>query len=405
MRAHGEGAWLNIGVINQPGDKTSFALGKLNKATLPEGVASLIVEVCQVTDSLTGVVIGFQLEDKPSKRYETEINRDRRTIRQRSRGSWTMEWIDPVNQKIQSVNDARKERRAMVASWFAHHFPGYFCNRKLSERFPTMELIVARDLSLPSAKNPSGRRHLEWPRILLSTSPYDAWDSPSRPGLQLGFEWNLDNHPGLHSTIVLDPSSFSDETIGSHRGTGLRAYSWYCNEEFGDFLTHCAVIEYLRTQADDLHHTRERLKLTRSKHRNIAKTLDEIGRFFDGNIGSPAVARELVAYSEHDVWFSRSCGDLGTDPWHDGERRKLAVEMQSGVRQRASRLMENEASLRTHFEQLTSVLSVRESIRLQRWTLFLSLIAVIVALGSLWIAIGVPPKDPEKPSTPVSARP
>lgn len=389
MRGHGEGAWLNIGHINRHDSNTSFRIDK-NSATLPDGVESLIVTASQVTASLTVIIIGFHLDEPHAARYESELNLDRRTRRQRVRKSWTVEWLDPTNQKIDAVNSARSERRAMVASWFSHNMPGYFCGRNLASRFPTMELLVARGLSLMNADDPNGRNKPEWHRLLLSTSPYDAWGSPSRPGLQLGLEWHLDKNPGLHVCITLDPDTFPDDAIASHRGTGPRAYSWYSDEIFSDFLVHCATIEYLKTHASDLHITRERLKLARSKHRNVVKTLNEIGRFFDGNLGSPAVAKELAAYSEHEVWFARSCGDFGSDPWHGGDRRKLHAEMQEGVRYRATRLAEDEAALRTHFEQLATILSVRESIRLQRWTLFLTLFAVAIAIGSLWITTNGP---------------
>lgn len=386
MRSLGGGSWLNIGHVRRRGAGGSFPLSD-NYAPLPRGVESLIVGASQITASLTAVVIGFQLEESLAARYESEINTDRQMHRRRVPRSWTVEWNGPGHQKEETVASVRREHRAMVGAWFSRHLPGYFCGLNLEERFPTMELLVARGLSLQENDEPSSSRQFDWQRLLKNTSPYDVWDSNDNPGLQLGLEHRYDRNTGLHVYITLDPSTLPDSALEGRGERSSRAYSWHCDRKFSGFLVHLAAIEYLKTHAQELHAIRERLKLARSKSRNVANTLDEIGRFFDMTLGSPAIIRELAVYSESELWFRRSCEDFGSKPFEDEERRMLYVDVQSGVRKRSARLVEDEAALRTHFEQLTTILSVRESIRLQRRTLLLTVITVGIALGSLAVAI------------------
>lgn len=385
MRSHGAGAWTNLGSVRRRGD-TSLRTD-LNFAPLPDGIESLTVVASQVTASLTALVIGFELRDALAGCYEAEINKDRRTRHKRVHRSWTVEWVEPGHQKKHAVAAARGARRSMVGAWFARHFPGYFCGLNLRERFPTMELLVARGLASNGEDGSSDRHYYDWRWLLMEASPYEQWRSSNEPGLQLSLESGWDEDRGLHIYITLDPSVFPDKALEGYGGSGLQAYSWYCDLRFTRLFVHFSTIQFLRVHTQELHVARERLKIARSKSRNVPRTLDEIGGFFDRTLGSPATFRELSALSEHPIVFRRSCGDFYSQPWPDEEPQMLHAAIESGVRERSVRLTEDEASLRTHFEQLTTVLSIRESIRLQRRTLLLTFIALTVALASLLIAI------------------
>ena len=390
IRSHGAGAWVNLGIVRPRGDDASFSTDK-NLAALPAGVDLLIVSALQITPSLTALVIGFQVDEPLAQRYELELNKDRKTLRRRRPGTWSIEWVGPAHQKQHAVNAVRGERRAMVGTWFARNLPGYFCSLELGGAYPTMELLVARGLDLRDEK--PGRRALHsWQRLLMNPSPYESWDSSECPGLRIGLEWHLDEDTGRHVYITLDATAFKEKALDAYGGPSLRAYSFYRDRRFTNLLVHFAAIEFLRIHTQDLHEAREQLNIARSGSSDVTKTLVEIGRFFDRTLGAPAIIRELATHSQDEIWFHRSCGDFGADAWQDGgERRMLYTDVQNGVRNRSIRLSDDEASLRTHFEQLTTILSVQENIRLQRRTLLLTFIALAVAFGSLLIAIYGPP--------------
>jgi hypothetical protein len=71
----------------------------------------------------------------------------------------------------------------------------------------------------------------------------------------------------------------------------------------------------------------------------------------------------------------------------DDEPREFAHALREQTKFLATRAIAEEHSLREHFEQLSSVLSVRESIRTQRRMEWLTVVALLVAMGSLWIAL------------------
>lgn len=390
MRSRGAGAWLNLGIIRRRGDGAPYNLDK-NFAALPDGVDFLIVSASQITPSLTAIVIGAQLQEPVARRYETELNKDRQTLRQRTQGSWSIAWVDPCNQKERAIRAARTEFRRMVGEWLARNLPGYFSGLGLGGRLPTMELLVAHGFNLKDENDSNRRRSCSWQQLLVNASPYETWDSPSLPGLQVGLEWHHDEDSGCHAYISLDPSTFPDAALKHYGEASFRTYSSYCDEKFTNLLVHLATIEYLKLQAQDLQAARENLKIASSRGSDTSKRLGEIGQFFDRTLGTPATIRELAAISKDDWSYKDSCDDFGANSWRDhGERRMLWTEVQSGVRNRSLRLADDEALLRTHFEQITTILSVQENIRLQGWAIAIAVLALAAAVGSLYVAADGP---------------
>lgn len=56
----------------------------------------------------------------------------------------------------------------------------------------------------------------------------------------------------------------------------------------------------------------------------------------------------------------------------------------------ASRLAEDEATMRDHFEQLSSILSIGENVKVQRRMELLTVLALLVAMLSLLVALAGP---------------
>ena len=122
--------------------------------------------------------------------------------------------------------------------------------------------------------------------------------------------------------------------------------------------------------------------------RSVTRTLQEIGLYFDRTLGSPAITRELAKKSEVAGWYRRDFPKF-TMPGRggNGEPADLSEEIRSGVHYLASRVNEDEAAMRAHIEQISSVLSVRESVKAQRRMEWLTVVAVIVAIATLVVAL------------------
>lgn len=387
MRGAGSGGWMNIGHIHRRGEADRYSMVH-NFATLPPGVDSLLVGVFNITPSTTAVLIAFRLNDNFGRRYEIELNTDRTTITRRRKGTWSMEWWEPVHQKEEAIAKARAELRSMVGTWFSRNLPGYFCAAEATRSFPTMELIVGEGMKWRDADDLSLRDWGTWRRLVAQDISHEVWDTEEYASLQLAFERHRDDHNGLHVLVCLDPKKLPEEATRHVGGADLSAYTWLCNNVLGGTLVHSATVEYLMSQRRSLQHLRERMKRARTGRRHVARTLTEIGGFFDRTLGSPAVLGELYAHSKHVGWYRHDCAKLTAPAWRDGEAPQELAEMIRGqVRHLAKQLSVEEVALREHIEQLASILSVRESIRSQRWTLALTVLALAVAAASLIIAI------------------
>ncbi len=387
LRAAGNGGWINIGHIHRRGDADNYSMVH-NLATLPPGVSSLLVRVFNVTPSTTAVLIGFRLNDDFSRRYETELNTERATINRRKKGTWWMEWWEPIHQKEEAIAKARTELRSMVGTWFFRHIPGYFCAAESASSFPTMELIVGEGMRLRDVDAPGSCGWLNWRRLVAQDISHDVWGAEKYAGLQLAFERNRYDHNGLHVLVSLDPKKLPEDATRHVGGADLRAYTLLCNEVLGGTLVHSVMIEYLMSQRRSIQHLRERMKSARTGRRHVARTLNEIGGFFDRSLGSPAVLSELYEHSERAGWYDHYCAKLTAPAWHDGDE---PLELPEIIRRQVNRLSRQlsaeENALREHIEQLASILSVRESIRSQQWTLALAVLALVVAAASLVVAI------------------
>ena len=386
QRSNGPGGWLNIGSVLTQGTRESFSMTH-NYAPLPDGVKSLSVRVFQITSSLTAVLVGFQLADPHVSHYQRETDRDRKTFYRRSVRPQAIEWVEPWHQKEEAVREGRSELRGIIGSWFSWHLPGYFCESGRPSEFPTMELLIAQGPILEQPEKAAARSWEDWRRLLANVPPHEIWTYEADPGLQLAFERQRDAPKGLHILAALDTQTFPKEKVQPFGGDKPSAYGWLCDETLGGILVHSATVEYLKENMQDLNLTRERMKKARSARKHVALTLDEIGDFFDRMLGSSVIARELAKHSKEVSWYRHDCANFTAPGWKNEDRHKLHERICGQVSFLSSQLADEEAALRDHFEQLSTVLSVRESIRAQHRMEWLTVLALVVALASLVIAL------------------
>jgi hypothetical protein len=382
QRASGAGGWMNVGPVLPEGKASTFGLTE-NRALLPEEVESLLVRVFQVTPSLTAVFIGFRLTGARTERYEREVNQDRSTIYRPVNRPKAITWVEPSHQKKEAVSDARRGLRSMVGDWFAKNLPGYFCGSTPRSQFPTLELLVAQgSIWLDDLANWS-----HWRRLLIDSVPYELWSSDDVPGLQLTFERHHDESQGLHLIAGLDATRFPEDKLQGIGSSKPGAYAWYCDQVLDGILVHSATVEYLSQQRRDLNLTRDRMKRVRSGWRHLSRTLGQISGFFDRTLGSSVVARELEKLSDDAGWYRHDCGGFTAPTWDDKGVVVLDETLRKRVAYQSSQFASEESSLREHFEQFSTILGVRESLRATRRMELLTVFALAVGLASLIVAL------------------
>lgn len=387
QRSYGSSGFINIGPV-QRREKRANSLLIHNFASLPSEIDSLVVRIHQITPSLTGMLIGFRLNLLQAEAYERELNLDRATLRKRSLRPRGVSIISPENQKRKAVESVRAQLRLVAAKWFKHNAPGYFCNLQRSLAVPTMELLTVKNGPILHEPAEASRETLfGWRWLLANVSRHEIWSHENR-SLQLAMDRYGDQEKNFHVTVALDEAAFPDDQLKHAGGKTISAIIHVCNELLDGLLLHVSTIEYLREQSSQLKLTQESLKAARSVSKRTAQTLHQIDSFFDRTIGFPVIARELARKSKDISWYRHDCPKFTAPNWRSGEKpRELSEEVRGRVYFLASHLAEEESVIRAHFEQLSSILSISESVKAQRRMELLTVLALIVAIASLAVAL------------------
>lgn len=389
QRAYGNGGgWYNVDIVVRQQDRQRWLMLH-NFAPLPDEVDYLHARFFQLTPSLTCALIGFVLKGDATRRYERELNRDRTSLRKRSGHGWGISTLDPSHLKSDSLEQARSEVRAIVGQWFKANLPGYFCGRSI-DRLPTAELLTTRTHRLlsPEPEKPVGI-WFGWQRLISNVPPFEVWTSAACRGFQLSMSRShrVDDE-AFHMLVALCAADVPDESIKHYGERGHRAYVMYCHEHLDGILSNYAALAFLKEASKDVRSSRAALKIGKLGSRRCVGVLDQIQSFFDRSLGAPAVAAELRSRSEHLSRYRHECSRFLAPAWpKEEEQREIAKVLQEWTNWLCVRVIAEEHSAREHFEQLASILSVRESVRAQRRMEWLTVAALVVATGSLVVAL------------------
>ncbi|GAB2556462.1 hypothetical protein [Rhodanobacter koreensis] len=391
-RAYGrQGGWLNGGHVVGRGERSKY-IGITNHASLPDGVSSLDIQVFQLSPSLTGVLVGFRLDDTLARRYEDEINCERTTYRKRISRSRSISIIGPLNQKHDAVAHVRSALRQLVGNWYKQHLPGYFSAQDRETVLPIMEMLAVKEGPILHEPSDAPRGFAQsWRCLLSNVFPSQTWTCQQNDGIQLamGDEWEEEQARLI--TVALDESRFSEDSMKTYGGKSSDSLIYVCGEVLRYILPHVATMEYLKEQTRYLNINREQLKMARAGRANLSRTLRAISQFFDQTLGVPALAREIAKKSKRPGWYRHEIALFTAPGWgSQAAPRQLSDDLQSSTYIMASRLAEDEVVMRGHFEQLSSILSIHESIKVQRRMESLTVVALVVAVFSLLAALAGP---------------
>lgn len=400
QRAYGgAGAWYNVGIVADSGDrKPSFMVS--NYAPLSQGVDYLHVQIYQLTPSLTCVLIGFVLKEDVERIYEAELNQDRNTIRERSESRWSISIVDPRELKRRSLEKARCKARTIAYKWFAMNLPGFFCNLP-TERMPTAELVTMRNNHLFSGTNIQRMSaHRDWRSLLSNASGHDLWTSSDCAGLRFASNGTGWLEETSHLVVAMCTSEIPENTLERWGGHKRDAYVAYSHEQMSGILSNYAALQFLREVSKDLKISRTSLAIRSAGRRKAVRALEQIQAFFDRTLGIPAMVTELLDRSKNVHYYRHECEPFFAPGWTKSDApREFGIVLHEQTRFLAAEVISEERSIREHFEQLSTVLSVRESVRAQKRMEWLTVVALIVAAASFFVALP-PIKDwPDGPKT------
>lgn len=388
QRAYGgEGGWYNVGIVAEHSDRQRFLMLD-NYASLPAEVDYLLVRIFQLTPSLTCFLVGFVLKEQAARSYEVELNRDRKTVRERSRRRWAVSNLEPAHLKGRSIEQARSRIQNLVGRWFRANLPGFFCGLSDS-RMPTAELVTTRARQFLSNERHEPRGiNFHWQHLLANVSLFDVWTYAECPALRFSEGGHGFADESFHLVVALSTSDVPEESLKYMGGRERGSYVAYCHDLLDGILINYAGVAYLKEVSKDLKISRSDLKISRLRHRSGVHVLERIQSFFDRSLGTPAVATELRDRSKRPGLYQHECTRFISPKWtKDEEQREFAKVLCEQTHFLATRVIAEEHSTREHFEQLSSILSVRESIKAQRRMEWLTFVALVVATGSLIVAL------------------
>lgn len=375
------GSWYNVGIVTRPGEHGLFPLAE-NKADLPGEVDYLTVSMLQISPSLTCVLIGFMLKDSYANAYSTSLAEYKDTITERSNG-WGLTRISPAEQKRRSVEATRSRLQGVVKTWFASNIPGYFSGGS-AVKLPTAELVVTTSEHL--LRDSIFREGARWKALISDAPHYDVWVSEEHPALRLSGAFDSLNENPSHTIISLCSSLMPDDGFLGEQTA--RRYQSFCEDEVKWVLAHHGCVIFLQEIAREIKQCRAALRIGLANSHGSSVILQGIQGFFDRMLGTPAVLTELHERCKSPVHFASGCGKFTAIGWSEAQGdRDLETSQYEQTKYLSGQNISAEHGAREHFEQLSSVLSVRESVKAQKRMEFITIVALFVSVASLIAAV------------------
>lgn len=385
QRMYGSEGSFNLGVVHRREDKKFLPRDYF--APLPKETDYLIVKIFQLSASLTCVLVGFVLKEEHAKCYETELNTDRKTINEPIKRKSGYLMLGVENLKRRAIDDARTKYRNVAVRWFETNLPGFFCLAGDGNRLPTAELITTNSDLLLTSERDAGAPHSHWPRLLVTSNHFDMWTNAECSGLRLSVD-ELSGDTRFHTIVSLRTADLTDEHLKYVGGRTASAFVAFCQDRLGGILSNYAALALLREAGRTLKLSRETLKSSSGRHRQVLRTLDSIKRFFDKSLGTPTIASELLKKSERPHSYSWDCADFRQSPQKaDSEPTKIAETLRARTEYLATRVLSEEVTTREHFQQIAAIMSTRESVKAQRRMEVLTVVAITLAGASLLVAL------------------
>jgi hypothetical protein len=383
-RQYGHTGKRNLSIVYRPKEKGP---GRDYFAPMPDVCNYLLVSINQITPSLTAVHVYFVLNDESTKLYESILNEDRKTYYQKVRGRKGYLIPGVLNQKRDLIEKARLERAHIASGWFSQHLPGLFSGGPLIDELPTGELILMNNHAALKGPKEDKQSDKKWPDVLGIDQWLDGWVHQKYEGYGLIID-GRHNIKKYHCTVTLRTSSIPDDYYLFSNGRDRGAYDAIVYQDLGGIAVHLAASSYIKEIGRRIREIRETVSQASNNRLALIDTLDQLETFYRETIGDPAIAEELSKLEKHDFEFD--CTKFVTRNLRRGEKVELPTALYKLTKRISKNVHADGRSARQLFQEFSSTLSTRESIRTQQKMERLTIVAIFIACISLVVAaIGV----------------
>ena len=386
QRLYGGEGRIPLGFINRAGTvKTS--IGREYTAKFPKEFSSLIVNISQLTPSITCLTVGFVLTDEASLEYADAIMKPAKTTRipKKRRRAYSIMGVEHV--KEERVNNIRDKYRNLSIGWISKNFPGFFAENCKPSQFPSVEFLSLNGFTPFDNDAQKSRGWGHWSRFVNIDQSFDSWTSTSSPALRFSLVSGHRDDTANHMTAALRWDMLSDQDKAMYGDDTLGVRSYIASEHLDGIIAKFALAGFLGELLRNLKETRQSLS---SSPKSVTPTtqVDTISDFFRSSIGVPAIAREVLALSQNDASFRWNATGFTQKSHIEGEEpRDIKEALKSTLGRLSQQLLEQDTDTREFLNQLSSALGTKESIAVQKRMENIARTTLVVAIASTVVAI------------------
>lgn len=382
QRMYGYGGSHSIGMIVRPGEKRFILPNR--ECEFPAAFSYLHGEVYQITTSLTAVLMRFVMEETEVQKYASAVNTDAATRLEKRQGQRGYTIVDVHVAKRRAVSHVREHYRALAATWFRVHLPGYFSSNVALDGFPTAELCTTR--KTPLLIDSESKEAERWTEIVRGRYWLQVWKAAERQGLSIAWP-DGERAPRHHALIHFEENSATEEDL-RHGPLSSGSLSGIVEQHVGAALVYHAILAKLYEVMRGLRLARDQIPSRPNTRQQVLEGLARIQRFFGHSVGTPTVAGELKLQSEDALWFHWEFERFDSVPQFKQEQsQELSKALASRVSEVAKQALLLDKETREHLEQLSAVLNTQESIRAQQRMERLTVVAMVLSVASLLAAL------------------
>ncbi|MGV1777156.1 hypothetical protein ACQZ6H_19800 [Agrobacterium fabrum] len=385
QRSYGSEGFMEMGSVLRPGERKLHMPLHLT-AEFPQEFDSLIVNVIQITSSLTCLMVGFILSKTSSTEYARVLNQEFATRKKRISRDGAISILSVDQQKMDAMKNCQDRLRHASVEWMNKSFPGFFAKLVDKDRVPTGDLILTRGYTAYDLSQPYASNYYHWGRYLNIDQAHEAW-LDDKSGLRFAFARN-GRGPANHVRFALRLDKEVRDEGEPTAAHDPRSASYFAHKRIRGIFARHAAICFVREARRSLTEMRERLHGLKQKGDRGLSILNDIEAFFASMIGMPSIARELSKLSANDSQYSSTGFTLQSLSKRDPRiKTDLSGALVLRLRHSTTNLLHEDQDTRQYLEQYNAILGTTESVRAQRKMEYLTVFALVISVVSVAIAV------------------
>jgi hypothetical protein len=397
--AAGSGGWNSLGVIRRPG---AFGFNGFDP-DMPDMVEAISPTIFWVTPSLTVVVATFTLKENAGDLSEilradyatspekAVINVSGRFSGVRTHIPWarpkgwsaSQDIHDAEQKKVEACEAAISRHERACVEWFGKRFPGVFHLTGPENRPRARLLFTKKEVPFDDYQG-------QFYAVNLAP-PLDAWTSTSQPGWKLSFHQHRASRPEV-ITFAARRSDAARSPGGSEPGDSI----WYLTQFFArnqsSLVARWGIARLLALYANRLAALRDRSGRPKIIRRPVREAREFDKFLMRDGLDAATVISDLEVLTRDLSQFRFDVADYSEDmslyPPHMRTRSpaELVTNLYHNIKGQAERLKSDTEAATSNISSSAQLRQAIANTRLQRTVIVLTIIAIAIAVISLYVS-------------------